>query len=727
MQWRSVVIVAVCVGLGLSAGAGPTDVPRILVVGDSWGAFMQLFRCFDVAMPDYPGLNGSGQRGQRTTLVGGRASEFDTPGVLQVIQDELLSYPTIDIVHLSLGGNDVLLDSGWTPSMPPDQVQAMIDAVNAHTESVIDYILAIRPNLRVALCGYDFVNHVMGGATIQQVNAVFVQFEQSRLALAQRKPRVFYVHNLGLMQYYYGIPLAVPPIPPRQVPMPGGYAENYVPMPGGDPNYATPLEALMDQDIHLTMQGYDILAHRCIDEFYGTWLSSPVVLEVLPLDGSQAPLQRFQVTFSKPVTGVDQTDFAASGAKTASVVSVDGSGAVYTVTVDLGGDPGPAHLTVLDDDSIIDADHRPLGGPGVGNGGFDSNGPLAYADPALTGTDDFDEAFWSLDRTFLAVSWMLGGQQFDPEHCDTNSGSISVYPPQILGNGMLDSAELGLIYACLHDESLDLSATGGVTHAVVETAWQQNFSRMQSDLGGANGRITTAIEGLDTLLAGLMTLGDPASASVPMLLMAAISTFIPLPPGATIPNPANYTLPGNFFGPDGDADGDGFTSRKEYEYFMPIGGKALYVMAALDPAMTPEIRCTNATGGTYNEGDPFCLSIPDAVNLGGGFEWLKDGSTLANDAVLSGSRWRELHIRHLRPSDAGAYECVYDNGAKIFGPVMVNINAMPAARSAGFATLALSVAAFGALLMRRNGHPIPDQDTSSASCALGFSRSESSM
>ena len=702
MQFRFVIIGVVCVLASVCASAGPADVPRILAVGDSWSAFMQLFRCFEVAFRDYPGLTGIGQRGSQTTLVGGRAQEFNSPAWLGKIQAELLAYPTIDIVHLSLGGNDFIQDSGWNPGMTPPQVQAIIDGINAHTEAVMDSILAIRPNIRIALCGYDFGNHSMGGATIAQMNAVWVQFEQSRLALVQGKSRVWYIHNLGLMQYSYGIPLAS--IPAHSVPYPGGYAQNYVPMPGGNPNYNTPLVALMDQDMHLTMPGYDILARRCVDEFYGGWLAWPVVLEVLPLaKAAKTPLQQFRVTFSKPVTGVDVNDFAATAAKAVSVVSVSGSGAVYTVTVDLAGASGPSYLMVLDDDSIIDVQGKPLGGVGPGNGGFDHNGPMSHCDPALAGSDDFNGAMLSLDRTFASVAWMLGGQSFAPEHCDANGGTITIEPVAIVGNQMLDAAELGLIYACLHHESLDLSGTGGVTHAVVDAAWQHNIARVTSDLGGLNGRVLTAIPGLESIMGGYMTLGDSASTVVPVLLMTGISGFIQMPPGVSIPSPGNYTVLYQYFGPEGDADGDGFTNRQEYAYFMPIGGVDLYVKAALDTAMTPELRCENTEGGTYAERTPFCLAVSGPVDLGGGFAWMKNGQVLSNDAVLSGSQWRELHIEKLRLSDAGDYECVYDHGLKTFGPVTLQVEPqpVPAAGACGLAMLALAIASAGVWRQRR--------------------------
>ena len=87
---------------------------------------------------------------------------------------------------------------------------------------------------------------------------------------------------------------------------------------------------------------------------------------------SSAASVAFTVTFSRVVTGVDKTDFAltVTGVTGATVYSVSGSGAAYTVTVHAGSGSGFLRLDVTDNDSIVDASSIPLGGPGAGNGDF---------------------------------------------------------------------------------------------------------------------------------------------------------------------------------------------------------------------------------------------------------------------------------------------------------------------------------------------------------------------
>ncbi|MBK7660167.1 MAG: PQQ-binding-like beta-propeller repeat protein [Betaproteobacteria bacterium] len=75
----------------------------------------------------------------------------------------------------------------------------------------------------------------------------------------------------------------------------------------------------------------------------------------------------FDVTFSEPVTGVDAADFslATSGEVAgATITSVTGGGATWTVTLNRGTGTGQIRLNVLDNDTIVDANFVPLNGAG---------------------------------------------------------------------------------------------------------------------------------------------------------------------------------------------------------------------------------------------------------------------------------------------------------------------------------------------------------------------------
>jgi hypothetical protein len=76
----------------------------------------------------------------------------------------------------------------------------------------------------------------------------------------------------------------------------------------------------------------------------------------------------------------------------ASVTVVSGLGDIHTVSVNTGTGSGTIRLDVLDDDSIIDGDNNPLGGPGTGNGNFTSG--EVYE---IVSNEVFDNGIWWIE------------------------------------------------------------------------------------------------------------------------------------------------------------------------------------------------------------------------------------------------------------------------------------------------------------------------------------------
>ncbi|MBI5840909.1 MAG: S-layer homology domain-containing protein [Chloroflexi bacterium] len=102
----------------------------------------------------------------------------------------------------------------------------------------------------------------------------------------------------------------------------------------------------------------------------------------------------FTVTFTESVTGVDTTDFAitATGVTGASILTVSGSGNIYTVSADTGSGSGSIRLDILDDDSITDGAGSSLGGSGIGNGNF--TGGQTY-DIVSASFSDVPASYWA--------------------------------------------------------------------------------------------------------------------------------------------------------------------------------------------------------------------------------------------------------------------------------------------------------------------------------------------
>ena len=114
-----------------------------------------------------------------------------------------------------------------------------------------------------------------------------------------------------------------------------------------------------------------------------TVFAPPTVLSVKRVEPNPTNLAvvHFTVIFSKPVTGVDTTDFSTTTTGGIALppnpvtnVTPAGPSDTYTVTVDTGMGDGTLRLNVIDDDSIqsTDALVLPLGGAGAGNGNFTS-------------------------------------------------------------------------------------------------------------------------------------------------------------------------------------------------------------------------------------------------------------------------------------------------------------------------------------------------------------------
>ncbi len=336
--------------------------PRIMLVGDSWASLMALFESIGGAL-DRAGFDQYCETGMETTAGGSTAEEWaeNYNGYLDELAVELAAHPTVDIVHLSLGGNDFL--GQWRGDMTPAEEEALMTSILADINTVVDFILSQRPDLKVAYCTYDYVNTTRPSATPVEVNQAGVRFIQYLLPEIQAKDRFTMVHNYGVAQYVFGDP-------PESVPYPGG-PPDYDPLPGGNPDEVSPAEIMLD-DI-----GYTAIADNCVEQVYREWLEWPKALEIAPASGvpwADAGLVEFAVTFTEPVTGADPTDFTlytTENLPEARIVDVYGNNTNrIIVRVDTGEGFGSVGVQLLDDDTVVDGESNPLGGAGTGNHGY---------------------------------------------------------------------------------------------------------------------------------------------------------------------------------------------------------------------------------------------------------------------------------------------------------------------------------------------------------------------
>ncbi len=419
---------------------------RILLVGDSWAQWPWKMGSFQSVLNSVFGTNVVEVEGTYTALGGSTAAGWagnfvppeDTfpspPGhtnmpALDRITYSLNQYPSIDIIHLSISGNDMWSwRVGWTTA----QEDALFDTIQQNVQTVVNWIHTNHPKVKVLLADYDFLNITENctysmaeyndsaalfsaalGFTLGDIfqnkanttvlNGFFTRFTPRKIAVAQATPRCSYIQNWGNVQWREGYTNSAGRfLNAQSVPFPGS-EPNYQPMPGGDIGYGTPPTFMnpistskpnQRDAIHLSSDGYKRLMDNCVAQYYAGWLTDttvPVVqsiTRVQPALTSAAEVQ-FLVTFSENVRRVDTGDFALTGgaAKGSAVLSVTGAEdtATRTVTVDITGAlDGPLGLNFTDDDSVFDRNWNAVGGEGAGNGSFtageqytvDRSGPI---------------------------------------------------------------------------------------------------------------------------------------------------------------------------------------------------------------------------------------------------------------------------------------------------------------------------------------------------------------
>ena len=240
-----------------SAGSAWAQTARILLVGDSWVAQAWSAGAFQTALQN-KGL------GQFEEVGGSTAAQWATPPYLQLVTDALNANPSIDIVHLSMGGNDFL---GAPPGADPNPLAQQI---LTDTQTVADHIFGMRPNARITISTYDY--------TPQNLNAAQQWLAGLSAGQAALTPGFFTLNQLGVLHHVFG---ASGLFAPGEKPLPGNFP-GYAPLAGGDVTVPGQTAVFRDQ-IHPTDAGYVALAEHAIDEYYAPWLlGAPLVPALSP-------------------------------------------------------------------------------------------------------------------------------------------------------------------------------------------------------------------------------------------------------------------------------------------------------------------------------------------------------------------------------------------------------------------------------------------------------------
>jgi len=225
---------------------------RVVVFGDSWGFLSapSLRRTFDAQAP--------GNDIRNAAIPGDKASDLSNPnssdpneGLLH-ITSTLATHSTADLVHLSLGGND--LQSNWTAALSPADEDTLLTRITDDIEAVVLHIVAQRPDIEVFYSSYTYLRPLPDLGTVFEVNTVLENLQSRVEARLANIPRATAGNFYGLMQTLWGTS-ALP-----------------------DVNLPGPSQAFFDA-IHLTAfgpgpLGYDQLADAQYEAFYQSRLAA---------------------------------------------------------------------------------------------------------------------------------------------------------------------------------------------------------------------------------------------------------------------------------------------------------------------------------------------------------------------------------------------------------------------------------------------------------------------
>ncbi|MCF8464243.1 MAG: T9SS type A sorting domain-containing protein [Flavobacteriales bacterium] len=282
--------------LMVNAQCVETPTNRVLLVGDSWASFMNA----DQTITNGLKILGHSDKKFASSVViaenGAETDDFLTQTKQDAIQTLIDANPEIDIIHLSIGGNDVLGD--WHISFTQHQTDSLLAAVSVRLEAVLEFLKSTRPGMRVFWAGYAYPNfeevieeiapfqtshpfystwNDMGQPSFLEINTILNYFSDSVAAYTDADPLIDFVRAQAILQYTYGQATALGVAPG------GTYPAFSQPLPLGDPAYPSPKETMrlyagiftdcfhLSTDAYLTMftyQGEQFYQNYFMDDMY---------------------------------------------------------------------------------------------------------------------------------------------------------------------------------------------------------------------------------------------------------------------------------------------------------------------------------------------------------------------------------------------------------------------------------------------------------------------------
>lgn len=281
-----IVLIAVAGGQSFSQCVeNPTN--RVLLAGDSWAAFM----FGDATLNE--GLKNVGHSDKRSisnviiSENGAETDDFLGQEKQDAIQAVIDGNPSVDIIHMSIGGNDVLGD--WNISFTQQETDSLENAVAGRLEDIVAFLKSTRSDVHVFWPGYCYPNFEevieeiapfqsshpffstwddMGQPNFLQLNTILNDFSDSVAAFANLDPRMDFVPAQGILQYHFGQQQALGVAPG------GTYMPFEAPLPLGYPEYPSPIETMrlyagiFTDCFHLSEEAYLVFFQYQAEKFY---------------------------------------------------------------------------------------------------------------------------------------------------------------------------------------------------------------------------------------------------------------------------------------------------------------------------------------------------------------------------------------------------------------------------------------------------------------------------
>jgi len=270
----------------LQAQCAETNVERVMLIGDSWAAMMNTDNTFNATFQTWGHSNFKFYTNAILAENGTQTTDFIQQNRLDEIQTQLLAKPSIDFVHISLGGNDVLGE--WHKTWAQAKTDSLLDSVSARLNIIMDFIKSVRPGIKIIWSGYAYPNfgeiigemapfqsshpfyatwNGMGQPNFTELNGILNYYSDAMEVMAANDPQLAFVKAPGLMQYAFGQPtnLSVPPG--------GNYAVLTAPLPLGFPNYPSPKASMRNYVLfrdcfHLAPDGFSEFIKYQTQKYY---------------------------------------------------------------------------------------------------------------------------------------------------------------------------------------------------------------------------------------------------------------------------------------------------------------------------------------------------------------------------------------------------------------------------------------------------------------------------